>query len=74
MPGSPSYTGTDTLKYVGWTKREIEMTGAELLLDGVRIIIQILVDVHEQELTPEVKIEIQNWYDELEQKIADARR
>jgi len=50
------------------------MTGAELLLDGVRIIIQILVDVHEQELTPEVKIEIQNWYDELEQKIADARR
>jgi len=50
------------------------MSGAELLLNGVRIIMQILVDAHEHRLTPEVKQEIQNWYNELEQRIADARR
>jgi len=50
------------------------MSGAELLLNGVRIIMQILVDAHEHRLTPEVKKEIQDWYDELEQRIADARR
>jgi hypothetical protein len=56
------------------TNRRQEMSGAELLLNGVRIIIQILVDAHEHRLTPEVKKEIQTWYDELEQRIADARR
>jgi len=34
-----------------------------LLLDGTRIIMQILVDEFDEKLTKETKDEIQKWYD-----------
>ena len=49
-------------------------SSVELMVTGIRIIIQILVDAHERHLTPEVKEEIQKWYDELEQVIGDGKK
>ena len=44
-------------------------SSVELLVTGIRIIMQILVDTQESQLTPEVKQEIQKWYDQLEEVI-----
>jgi len=50
---------------------EMSASNVELLVNGIRIIMQILVDLHYNRLTSDVKKEIQQWYDQLQQAIED---